>query len=388
MEYYKEIQVPKICVENTVNIPIDKIYSIKKSNPKTQLYYKKNIDNHKGGLQSINKLKAAFVTNKLWKSDPDNPITIKIYFYEEGIDDVKRTSLQEIENTIKGNKKLKMDPLQLTIDNLSVKEAIKKIVTERIQPLVNLKFQFVDNIKNSDIRISFKGEEGAWSLVGTDACLDKNSASMNLGWFDVATTMHEFGHALGMIHEHQNPLGKNGIIWNEKKVYQWARSTQGWDKDTTYQNIIEKYDINTLNGSTFDPDSIMLYFFPGDMTCSDKSCNKSGKGTSENLRLSKNDVIFINKNYPIKNKPKAASEFYKNVYKETISDEEESTPGIFQSTTPGIFQSKTPNALQTTRNVIKPYPKNFLTSKKSNIFRNIIIILVILIIIFLIYKFV
>jgi len=36
---------------------------------------------------------------------------------------------------------------------------------------------------------------------------------MNLGFLDGGTAAHEFGHAIGLAHEHQNPAG--GIQWNE-----------------------------------------------------------------------------------------------------------------------------------------------------------------------------
>ena len=47
---------------------------------------------------------------------------------------------------------------------------------------------------------------------------------MNYGWLTPDSdddelrrvVLHEFGHALGLIHEHQNPEG--GIEWNEPAV--------------------------------------------------------------------------------------------------------------------------------------------------------------------------
>ena len=39
------------------------------------------------------------------------------------------------------------------------------------------------------------------------------------------TIIHEFGHALGMIHEHQNPLN-NSLQWNTDKVYQTFRGVK------------------------------------------------------------------------------------------------------------------------------------------------------------------
>jgi len=40
---------------------------------------------------------------------------------------------------------------------------------------------------------------------------------MNLGFVDRPTVLHEFGHALGLIHEHQSPF-KGGFEWNKDEV--------------------------------------------------------------------------------------------------------------------------------------------------------------------------
>ena len=47
---------------------------------------------------------------------------------------------------------------------------------------------------------------------------------MNLGFIDQSTVMHEFGHALGLIHEHQSPF-KGGFEWDKDEV--GARSIRG-----------------------------------------------------------------------------------------------------------------------------------------------------------------
>lgn len=42
---------------------------------------------------------------------------------------------------------------------------------------------------------------GSWSYIGTDATrLPLESFTMNLGFVDRTTVLHEFGHALGLIH--------------------------------------------------------------------------------------------------------------------------------------------------------------------------------------------
>jgi hypothetical protein len=251
-------------------------------------------------------LRAAFLKSKVWPSNT----TIKIGFLGNAGENVKRTSLSIMQKAVDVNGiSLPIDPLQNTeIDKLPIRDAVIKVVTERLQPIVNLKLQFYDNDNKllnpfiCDIRITFDPNSGAWSMVGTD-CLNnknKNTATMNLGWFDVPTTLHEFCHALGMIHEHQNPKG-NEILWNKQRVLKWARTTQGWDAKTTNSNIIERYSMDEINGSSFDPRSIMLYFFPGDLVLDEKTKDCCGKGTQQNYQFSPYDVLYLNNTYPLQN---------------------------------------------------------------------------------------
>ncbi len=70
---------------------------------------------------------------------------------------------------------------------------------------------------DADIRITFDPNDGAWSYVGTDCkSIPADEATMNLGFLDGGTAGHEFGHAIGLAHEHSNPEG--GIQWNEPVV--------------------------------------------------------------------------------------------------------------------------------------------------------------------------
>ena len=149
----------------------------------------------------------------------------------------------------------------------------------------NLRFAF-DDSPNAEIRISFDGSDGAWSYVGTDCRgIPANEATMNLGFMDGGTTAHEFGHAIGLAHEHQNPAG--GIEWNEEVVLsECAKSPNFWDEATTRHNILRKYSADQINGTAFDPKSIMLYFFPPEWTL-------NGIGTEANEVLSALDKQFI-----------------------------------------------------------------------------------------------
>ena len=248
------------------------------------------------------KLKAAFFTSNLW---PDNS-KINIGFLDEGLN-IPWTSMETLKSSGKP-----IDSMCNEIIGMKPIDAIKKVVNERIIPITgNVNINFVDDPKDANIRIAFDPNAGSWSYLGTQN-LEKlyPEPTMNFGWIDAATIEHEFGHLLGMIHEHQNP-SENPIQWDKEKVYKWALDSQGWDKDTTDANILHTYESEQINGSVFDPTSIMLYFFPADLTM-------NGKGTAQNLMLSGTDVTFINQMYP--NSEIKPSEFYKKVYNQDIDE--------------------------------------------------------------------
>lgn len=78
----------------------------------------------------------------------------------------------------------------------------------------NITFKFITS-GTAQIRVTFTQGAGSYSYLGTQALnRPSNSETMNFGWFNDSTTdtefsrttIHEFGHALGMIHEHQHPL--------------------------------------------------------------------------------------------------------------------------------------------------------------------------------------
>jgi hypothetical protein len=154
----------------------------------------------------------------------------------------------------------------------------------------NLRFVMSD-AGDAEIRITFDPSDGAWSYIGTDCrSIPSNQPTMNLGFQDGGTSAHEFGHAIGMGHEHQNPHG--GLQWNEPEV---IRDLSGppnlWTVEQVRHNVLERYSHDEVRGTAFDPDSIMLYAFPSRWTI-------NGVGTHANEILSGADKSFIATMYP------------------------------------------------------------------------------------------
>jgi hypothetical protein len=135
---------------------------------------------------------------------------------------------------------------------------------------IGLQFQEVTQLSEAEVRIGYSIADGSSaSAVGREVLeVPLNEPTTVYGWslttaYGSGTALHELGHVLGMEHEHQNPFA--GIKWHEQAVYDaLAKPPNSWDRDTTFHNILEKLTTQQVQGSTWDPDSIMEYEFePG-----------------------------------------------------------------------------------------------------------------------------
>ena len=121
----------------------------------------------------------------------------------------------------------------------------------------DIRFEKASTIFKSDIRLGFTSNDGAWSYLGTDCT--RKFKTMNLGWIDHGTVLHEFGHALGFIHEHQSPAS-GGFEWNKEQVTKdLSGPPNNWDDETIEHNMFGKYDEDQLTMTEYDSTSIMHY---------------------------------------------------------------------------------------------------------------------------------
>ncbi len=151
---------------------------------------------------------------------------------------------------------------------------------------------------DAEIRISFE-QEGSWSYIGTTAlAIDKTEPTMNFGWLEEDTAdeeyervvVHEFGHALFCIHEHENP--DTSIPWDKDAVYRYYMGPPNyWTKEQVDQNLFARYSKDITQYSAFDPKSIMLYPIPNEFTIGDFE-------VGFNTTLSDVDKSFIATIYP------------------------------------------------------------------------------------------
>ncbi|SEE69807.1 hypothetical protein SAMN05519104_7106 [Rhizobiales bacterium GAS188] len=129
-----------------------------------------------------------------------------------------------------------------------------------------VRFRFDAPRKGSHVRVLFRGGKGNVSEVGRKSLsVPESRHTMNLDDIDRRGILHEFGHVLGLRHEHQNP--GSGIVWN-KPVVIAALKARGWSKAKVEDNIFKRFskDCACLGDPTADPKSVMLYPFPREWT--------------------------------------------------------------------------------------------------------------------------
>ena len=181
----------------------------------------------------------------------------------------------------------------------SLQDRVRSTAERWTEPgMANLQFQWVDS-GDAEIRIAFMQGDGSWSYLGT-VCrsISDPEPTMNYGWLTPDSddeelnrvVMHEFGHALGLIHEHQNPEG--GIEWNEPAVIaELSGPPNSWSEEQIRVNVLNHYPKGDVTTTPVDPDSIMMYPIPASWTL-------DGFSADLNADVSPQDREFISQEYP------------------------------------------------------------------------------------------
>jgi serralysin len=170
----------------------------------------------------------------------------------------------------------------------------------------NIDFALVSAAGAYDILVTFGGPWGVyWSMLGTGSRgMPHGSPSMTLGQLDRnlaipgdagirefrRVALHEIGHALGCIHEHQSPGA--AIPWNFATLYDWYARNVGWGRATVDAQVVQHYVGTQTQFSAWDGRSIMEYPIDKDLVLD------PAFAAPWNYDLDDTDKAYISRWYP------------------------------------------------------------------------------------------
>lgn len=136
---------------------------------------------------------------------------------------------------------------------------ILEILKEYAFPYINLNFQIG---RYNDSTITIKTDPSASptaTISGNTTGIGTKTPIITIYRMTQGVILHEFGHAMGMFHEHQNPAPNNPIQWNKDQVYAHYVTKQNWKKEAVDAQIINRRDKAKSLYTNWDQNSIMNY---------------------------------------------------------------------------------------------------------------------------------
>ncbi|ETS64624.1 hypothetical protein PaG_01094 [Moesziomyces aphidis] len=174
--------------------------------------------------------------------------------------------------------------------------------------------RFVEGVDpaSCDIRITFDPKDGSWSYVGTDSrIIEPRDATMNLAGLQASASMtanerasilHEFGHVLGLLHEHQS-AAHGGTAIDVQAALELYRSDRRWSDKQVHDQVLDVYNqYDVSDYSQVDVTSIMHFPQPKELTGLDQDIGY-------NKELSDLDKAYVVVQYPRENPPSEAPQW-------------------------------------------------------------------------------
>ncbi len=173
------------------------------------------------------------------------------------------------------------------------RERVRRIAPEWTRGRLRrrIAFRFDAPAHSSHVRIKFRGHGASLSAVGRDnLAKPKSQWTMHLSVVDQRDIFHEFGHVLGLKHEHQHA---DFIHWNKAAVRRdLKRPPVSWTDAMIEENIFKHFnkDCSCIGDRKPDRLSVMLYPI-------DPSWTLDGRGTPRNTKISARDRGCLEREY-------------------------------------------------------------------------------------------
>lgn len=128
------------------------------------------------------------------------------------------------------------------------------------------------------VRVYLNDNAQDWSLYGIEALERRAQNGETMGLSNrtvdagtgVGTIIHEFGHALGLIHEHQRPAPHGCAEDYLDGMVEHYMTRHGWTRTQAMEQLMPRADIPGNANRAFEPRSVMMYQLPAEFLKSDR----------------------------------------------------------------------------------------------------------------------